>query len=73
MSWPGADEVHHRLHERSLPYLVQATSRCQQSEVRYCTIITNIQSGERRLFGVLYNIAKPFLTDRVKDNIVFHG
>lgn len=26
-----------------------------------------------RLFGVLYNIAKPFLTDRVTENIVFHG
>jgi len=26
-----------------------------------------------RLFGVLYNIAKPFLSERVKENIVFHG
>ena len=36
MSRSGADEVHHRLHERSLPYLVQATSHCQQSKVQYC-------------------------------------
>ena len=32
-----------------------------------------IQQGNLRLFGVLYNIAKPFLSERVKENIVFHG
>jgi len=26
-----------------------------------------------RLFGVLHNMMKPFLDDRVKDNMIFHG
>lgn len=26
-----------------------------------------------RIFNILYNMAKPFLLDRVKENIVFHG
>ena len=26
-----------------------------------------------RLFNVLFNMVKPFLNDRVKDNTVFHG
>jgi len=29
--------------------------------------------NQPRLFGVLFNMVKPFLPDKVKDNIVFHG
>ena len=26
-----------------------------------------------RMFNILYSMIKPFLNDRVRDNIVFHG
>ena len=29
--------------------------------------------NQPRLFGVLFNMVKPFLDERVKDMIVFHG
>ena len=35
--------------------------------------ISSLRRQQYRLFGVLYNIAKPFLSERVKENIVFHG
>ena len=74
MAGLGADEVHHCLHERSFSYLVQKNSCCQQSQVNFGFFFNfNTNQQGLRLFGVLYNIAKPFLSERVKENIVFHG
>merc|ERR1712130_626347 len=52
---------------------LEMIAREVKTQIAGVTVVNDVSGFGFRLFGVLFNMIKPFLPDKVKDNIVFHG